>query len=390
MFAGLSVIVDRESGAQRELLAAPIPRPLLVVGNLIVAFAITAFQVAVLIAAAVARGIHFDATAGGIAWFVASGALLTIGMYGPVETLAARIPRAEEYIARLPAIAIVPWFLAGSLFPITALPHFLTWIARFLPLTHALALVRHGLLDDPSGLAQHLAAPQHDRHGRAQPARRRRLCGPTTHDSGRPRLLAHRRPLTCGTSARSKSALRFVCSNCGVSRRAARSPAVLAVVACLAAAPVSSADRLGWNENAKYKGKSVMSYQVASLTVTASSWSARVSFHNLSRKTIRVGNEFGLGFWSNDTATGLTQAIGFATATKFSSRPPAVLKPGGSWSGVIGGSGQLAGGTRVYARVVFGPFNGFPGQSAAVVWITDHAKPMGTNAKDSGGVGPVI
>ena len=52
----------------------------------------------------------------------------------------------------MPAIAIVPWFLAGSLFPITALPAFLAWITRFLPLTHALALVRYGLLDDPSGL----------------------------------------------------------------------------------------------------------------------------------------------------------------------------------------------------------------------------------------------
>src|SRR4249920_351448 len=60
MFAGLGVIVDRESGAQRELLAAPIPRPLLVLGNLVVAFAITALQVAVLIAVALARGIHFD------------------------------------------------------------------------------------------------------------------------------------------------------------------------------------------------------------------------------------------------------------------------------------------------------------------------------------------
>src|SRR5437763_6346084 len=32
MFSGLSVIVDRDSGAHRELLAAPIPRPLLVLG----------------------------------------------------------------------------------------------------------------------------------------------------------------------------------------------------------------------------------------------------------------------------------------------------------------------------------------------------------------------
>jgi hypothetical protein len=43
MFSGLSVIVDRDSGAQRELLAAPVPRPLLVLGNLSVALAVTAF-----------------------------------------------------------------------------------------------------------------------------------------------------------------------------------------------------------------------------------------------------------------------------------------------------------------------------------------------------------
>lgn len=152
MFAGLSVIVDRESGAQRELLAAPIPRALLVLGNLAVAFAITALQVAVLIAVAIARGIHFHAGATGIVWFVAGASLFTIGMYGAAETLASRVSKAEEYIARVPAIAIVPWFLAGSLFPISALPGFLSWIAKFLPLTHGLALVRYGLLGDSSGL----------------------------------------------------------------------------------------------------------------------------------------------------------------------------------------------------------------------------------------------
>jgi ABC-2 type transport system permease protein len=152
MFAGLGVIVDRESGAQRELLAAPIPRSLLVLGNLAVAFAITALQVAVLIVAAIARGIDINATATGVVWFVATAALFTIGMYGVGETLASRVPKAEEYIARVPAIAIVPWFLAGSLFPISALPGFLEWLARFLPLTHGLALVRYGLLGNSTGL----------------------------------------------------------------------------------------------------------------------------------------------------------------------------------------------------------------------------------------------
>jgi ABC-2 type transport system permease protein len=152
MFAGLAVIVDRENGAQRALLAAPVPRSLLVLGNLAVALAVTGLQVTVLIAAAAARGIDFDVALGRIGWFAVAAILFTVGMYGVAETLAGRVPRAEEYIARVPAIAIVPWFLAGSLFPIDALPSFLTWFAKLLPLTHALALVRYGLLGESGGL----------------------------------------------------------------------------------------------------------------------------------------------------------------------------------------------------------------------------------------------
>src|SRR5438105_5071830 len=88
MFSGLGVIVDRVSGAQRELLTAPIPRGLLVLGNLLVALAITGLQVAVLIAVAVARGIHFHASGTGILWFLGAAALFTIGMYGMAEILA--------------------------------------------------------------------------------------------------------------------------------------------------------------------------------------------------------------------------------------------------------------------------------------------------------------
>jgi ABC-2 type transport system permease protein len=151
-FLGLGVIVDRETGAQRELLAAPVPRGLLVLGNLVVALAITALQIATLIGLAVARRIHFAVHGAHVLWFVAAAVLLTVAMYGAAETLAARIPRQEEYIARIPAIAIAPWFLAGSLFAITAMPVGQTWFARFLPLTHALALMRYGLNGDSSGL----------------------------------------------------------------------------------------------------------------------------------------------------------------------------------------------------------------------------------------------
>ena len=151
-FLGLGVIVDRVSGAQRELLAAPIPRALLVLANLVVALAITALQIGALLGFAVARRIHFAPWGPGLFWFASAAVLFTVAMYGAAEILASRVPHQEEYIARIPVIAIAPWFLAGSLFPITAMPLGLTWVARFLPTTHALALLRYGLLHDSSGL----------------------------------------------------------------------------------------------------------------------------------------------------------------------------------------------------------------------------------------------
>src|SRR5262249_29055664 len=153
-FPGLGVLVDRDSGAQRELLAAPVPRSLLVLGNLIVVLAMCAFQVIALIGVAALRGADFHVTASGTAWFVGAAVLFAILMYGVAETLATRMRKQEEYMAATPVIAIVPWFFAGALFPIAALPAALTAFAKALPLTHAMALMRYGLVD-PKGTGLH-------------------------------------------------------------------------------------------------------------------------------------------------------------------------------------------------------------------------------------------
>ncbi|HTP18860.1 MAG TPA: ABC transporter permease [Solirubrobacteraceae bacterium] len=150
IFAGLSVIVDRHSGAQRELLAAPVPRAYLVLGNLAVALVLSSLQVIVLIGLSALRGGVFHITAHGVAWFAGATLLFTMFMYGIAETLASRISRQEEYVGAVPAVAILPFFLAGALFPISAMPAWLTTIAKFLPLTHALALMRYAFVD-PSG-----------------------------------------------------------------------------------------------------------------------------------------------------------------------------------------------------------------------------------------------
>jgi ABC-type multidrug transport system permease subunit len=154
VFAGLSVLVDRNEGAQRELLAAPLPRAYLVLGNLLVALGLATLQVVVLLALAALRGAHFDITVSGLAWFVSASVLFTVFMYGLAETLASRIHKQEDFVGAVPAVAILPFFFAGALFPIVAMPGALATVAKFMPLTHALALMRYGLID-PRGIGLH-------------------------------------------------------------------------------------------------------------------------------------------------------------------------------------------------------------------------------------------
>jgi ABC-2 type transport system permease protein len=149
-FAGLGVIVDRQQGAMRELLVAPIRRTSIILGNLVAALALTALQLVVLIAVSALRGARYETGMRDL-WFVAAALVFAIIMYGLAEILTIRLPSPEEYIGAVPAIAIVPFFFAGSLFPITSLPHWLDAVAKVLPLTHALALFRYGLTG-PSGV----------------------------------------------------------------------------------------------------------------------------------------------------------------------------------------------------------------------------------------------
>ena len=154
ILGGIGMVVDRETGAQRDLLAAPVPRSFMVLGNMSVAVTVSVLQVVALMVAAILRGATFANSASGIAWAAAATLALAVAMHSLAEILAARIPTQEEYVGAAPAVALLPWFFAGSFFPISALPAGLTAFAKVLPLTHALALLRYGLVD-PTGTGLH-------------------------------------------------------------------------------------------------------------------------------------------------------------------------------------------------------------------------------------------
>jgi ABC-type polysaccharide/polyol phosphate export permease len=106
--------------------------------------------VTVLVVAAVLRGATLHTSVAGVAWFGGAALLLAAALAGIAEMMASRLSSQEEYIGLVPAVAIVPWFFAGSLFPISALPSGLADVAKVLPWTHALAVMRFGLVGGSS------------------------------------------------------------------------------------------------------------------------------------------------------------------------------------------------------------------------------------------------
>jgi hypothetical protein len=160
---------------------------------------------------------------------------------------------------------------------------------------------------------------------------------------------------------------------------------VTTVAAGLLVTPAFAAKALHWNETFKNADGKVLNFRVTSLTVTQTSWSAKVSFANLSKQTVQVGNEFGIAFFANAKTTDPIKASALSQATAFSPKRPTALKPGATWSGVISGTGQLeTAKTSGYLRVLFGPFVGVPGQKAATSWITDHSTSIPATALNPG------
>jgi ABC-2 type transport system permease protein len=146
MFNGLNVIVDKDFGVMRELLVAPVRRPLIPLANSLAVLTIALAQVVVILGLSELRGAELHSSATGLLWLFGAAGLLTLGIYGIAEVLALRISRQEAYGPLIPAIGVTPYMLCGALFPISVLPTGIEWFTKLSPWTHALAVMRHGVM----------------------------------------------------------------------------------------------------------------------------------------------------------------------------------------------------------------------------------------------------
>jgi ABC-2 type transport system permease protein len=155
MASGINVIIDRQFGVMRELLVAPVRRSTIPLANTLGVLTVAMVQVIVILVLAIARGADFHTSPTGLCWFTAAAVLLSLGTYGIAESLALRIGNQEGYGPLLAAVGVTPWFLSGAMYPLAVLPDAVKYLAYVLPWTHAVAIMRHGMMQDTdSGLGE--------------------------------------------------------------------------------------------------------------------------------------------------------------------------------------------------------------------------------------------
>jgi ABC-2 type transport system permease protein len=146
MFAGLTVLNDRNIGILRELLVAPIRRATIPLASIAAVLTVATGQIAMIVVLSLLRGAHFHLAPGPTAAALVAGGLLAGGTYALAEYLAYSLKQPQVFGTLIPAIGATPYLLCGALYPIATLPDGVRQVAWILPWTHAVALLRDGFI----------------------------------------------------------------------------------------------------------------------------------------------------------------------------------------------------------------------------------------------------
>jgi ABC-2 type transport system permease protein len=150
LFAGISVVSDREFGFLREILVAPLGRTGITLGKSLGAVAVALLQVALMLIIAPIVGVPLDALM--IAELIPVVAVLAVALSGLGILIATRM-RSQQGFQILVQLLIFPLiFLAGVFFPIQTAPEWLQVLSKFDPLTYGVDAIRQIMLGSQAGL----------------------------------------------------------------------------------------------------------------------------------------------------------------------------------------------------------------------------------------------
>ncbi len=157
IFSTISVIDDRQQGFLRAVLAAPVPRPGIVLGKALGSATLCGLQAVIVLLLTPWSGIPLSA--GGLAAACVAIFLLAYGLSGVGIALAWTSRSTAGYHAVMNLLLLPLWFLSGALFPPGGVPAWLRWVMRADPLTYGLQALREALYLPGAPRLGHAAVP---------------------------------------------------------------------------------------------------------------------------------------------------------------------------------------------------------------------------------------
>lgn len=145
IFAGVSVIYDREYGFLKEILVAPISRAEIILGKVFGGATASMIQGTVALALVlVIRGTTPDVL--GVALAFGFMLLLSLGLVGIGLVGASRMERAGGFQNIMRMLVMPLYFLSGAVFPLENLPEWMKILTMVNPLTYGVDALRGSLL----------------------------------------------------------------------------------------------------------------------------------------------------------------------------------------------------------------------------------------------------
>src|ERR1700733_9544383 len=143
IFSAASIVWDREFGFLREMLVAPVSRSAIVIGKCLGGATVATFQGIVILALAGLAHVPYNP----ILILTVIGELLllsfTLTAFGVM--MAARIKQMQAFMALTQMLVMPLFFLSGALYPLRALPGWLTVLTRLDPITYAVYPMREAV-----------------------------------------------------------------------------------------------------------------------------------------------------------------------------------------------------------------------------------------------------
>lgn len=149
LFAGGSIIWERESGVIKEILVAPVSRFFLALGRALGGVTIALIQGILLLIFAHLIGARYESLAG-VAASIAVMALSGLGFMGLGIALASKIDSSEGFQVIMSFLTMPLVLLSGAFFPISDLPPWLSGLVHLNPLTYGVEAIRYFLLGQSS------------------------------------------------------------------------------------------------------------------------------------------------------------------------------------------------------------------------------------------------